>query len=109
MLGNDERTLAKFKNTILNQEAEKILEPGIQTIPMVPIRKQATEKTKFESKYLDSGVEIIFETSEEQLESVRDQTEQLSSYFKSQRGTILGRDRAESRTDEEWNSLMSKL
>jgi len=68
MLGNDERTLVKFKNTLLRKEQEKILDSTKQTIPNVRPHNN-TEKPRFESKYLDSGVEIIFETSEEQLES----------------------------------------
>ena len=37
-LGNDERTLAEYKKTMLHNEQARILDSNTETIPMVPVR-----------------------------------------------------------------------
>ena len=69
MLGNDERTLAEYKKTMLQNEQSKILDSNTETIPMVPVRQPTDKHPRFECKFLESGTEIIFETDEEDLES----------------------------------------
>ena len=64
---------------------------------------------KFESKYLDSGTEIIQELSEEQKESSIDRQELETGDFM---GNLSQRERSNTsntKTDEEWNNLLKKV
>ena len=115
MLGNDERTLAEYKKTMLQNEQSKILDSNTETIPMVPVRQPTDKHPRFECKFLESGTEIIFETDEEDLESKVENSnhssnvEDYKGFVMSRKQTIIGRDRANTRTDEDWNNLMQKL
>jgi hypothetical protein len=60
---------------------------------------------------LDSGTEIIQELSEEQKESSIDRQEldASSNNFMNQLGNLSPRERAYTKTDEEWNNLLKKV
>ena len=110
MMGNDEKHLAQYKKTLLLN----------QNPSFVKINKGARRKAtvaKFESKYLESGTDIIQEMSEEQEESKRAPSDaqgseagsQFENPFMKSGISFLGRDRAMTRTDEEWNNLINAV
>ena len=106
--GNNEKTLIKYKQSFLS-EKNKNFDLGPSQGQKENFRMRKATAPKFESKYLDSGTEIIQELSEEQKESSIDRQELDTGSFMNELGNLSGRERANTKTDEEWNNLLKKV